>query len=156
MHFSLLYVSEKPNQWAEDSCQSYLKRMPASFGYTQTRLTPVKRTKNTHIETAREQEWQLIQDKIPKHALLVLLDERGKQYTSEKFSQQIDSWQHNGQDVVFVIAGADGVNPQHRKQADGLIALSQLTLPHEMARLFLTEQLYRGWSILNNHPYHRI
>ncbi len=91
-----------------------------------------------------------------RDALLVLLDERGKQYTSEKFSQQIDSWQQNGQDVVFVIAGADGVNTRHRKQADALMALSQLTLPHEMARLFLTEQLYRAWSILNNHPYHRI
>ncbi len=156
MYFSLLYVSEKPGNWVEEACQTYIKRMPPSFGYTQTRITPVKRTKNTHIETAKDQEWQLIQEKIHKHALLVLLDERGKQYTSEKFSQQIDQWQQNGQDVVFVIAGADGVNPQHRKQADSLLALSQLTLPHEMARLFLTEQLYRAWSILNNHPYHRI
>lgn len=156
MHFSLLYVSEKPNQWVEDACQSYLKRMPTSFGYSQSRITPIRRTKNTHIETARDQEWQLINEKKPKHSMLVLLDEHGKQYSSEKFSQQIDVWQHNGQDVVFVIAGADGVNAHHRDQADALIALSQLTLPHEMARLFLIEQLYRGWTILSNHPYHRI
>ena len=156
MHFSLVYVSEKPNQWAEQACQFYSKRLPSSFGFEQTRIPPVKRTKNTHIETARDQEWQLIQEKIPKQAQLVLLDERGKQFTSEKFSKQINTWQLNGQDVVFVIAGADGVNSDKRKQADSLLALSQFTLPHEMARLFLIEQLYRGWSILSNHPYHRI
>jgi len=156
MHFSLLYVSEKPNAWAEQACETYLKRMPPAFGFSQKRITPIKRTKNTLLETARNQEWHLIQEKITKQALLVLLDERGKQYTSESFSRQINTWQHHGQDVVFVIAGADGVNAQHRQQANSLLALSQLTLPHEMARVFLIEQLYRAWSILNNHPYHRI
>ncbi len=156
MHFSLLYVSEKPNAWAEQACETYLKRLPPAFGFKQIRINPIKRTKNTHLETARNQEWQLIQEKISKQALLVLLDERGKQYTSETFSQQIDAWQHHGQDVVFVIAGADGVNPQHRQQANSLLALSKLTLPHEMVRVFLIEQLYRAWSILNSHPYHRI
>ena len=156
MHFSLLYVSEKPNRWSEEACQTYSKRLPTAFGFQQTRIQPVKRTKNTHIETAREQEWQIINEKIPKQALLVLLDERGKQYSSNTFSAQLDRWQQNGQDVVFVIAGADGVNEQHRKQAHSLLALSQMTLPHEMARLFLVEQLYRACSILSNHPYHRV
>lgn len=156
MHFSLLYVSEKPNQWAEQACDNYLKRMPPAFAFTQTRINPVKRTKNTPSESAKAQEWQLIQDKLPKQCLLVLLDERGKQYSSQTFSQQLDHWQHQGQDVAFVIAGADGVNTQHRQQANQLIALSHMTLPHEMARVFLVEQLYRAWSILNNHPYHRI
>ena len=68
----------------------------------------------------------------------------------------MSDWQQQGQDVAFVIAGADGVNAQHREQANRLLALSQMTLPHEMARVFLIEQLYRAWTILNNHPYHRI
>ena len=156
MRFSLLYVSEKPNTWVEQACDSYIKRMPPSLGFTQTRLNPIKRTKNTHIESARDQEWQLIKDKLPKQAVLVLLDERGEQYSSVKFSQQMSDWQQQGQDVAFVIAGADGVNAQHREQANRLLALSQMTLPHEMARVFLIEQLYRAWTILNNHPYHRI
>lgn len=156
MHFSLLYVSEKPNAWAEQASDAYIKRMPSSFGFSQTRINPIKRTKNTHINTARNQEWQLIQEKRPKHSHLVLLDERGKQFSSQTFSHQLDSWQQQGQDVAFVIAGADGVNAEHRQQANQLLSLSQLTLPHEMARVFLIEQLYRAWSILNNHPYHRI
>lgn len=155
MHFSLIYVSEKPNAWIERACQHYIKRLPSEFGFAQIKITPVKRTKNTPIETAREQEWQKIKQKCPKHALLVLLDERGGQLTSEQFSQQMNDWQHAGQDIALIIAGADGVNPGHRKEADKVISLSRLTLPHEMARLFLLEQLYRGWSILSNHPYHR-
>ena len=156
MHFSLLFVSEKPNHWAEEACQEYIKRLPPSFGFQQTRIQPVKRAKNTHIDTARDQEWQNIGEKISKQSLLILLDERGKQYSSKAFSTQLDHWQVNGQDITFVIAGADGVNAHHRAQANGLLALSELTLPHEMARLLLVEQLYRAWSILSNHPYHRV
>ena len=155
MHFSLVYVSEKPNRWAEQACQFYSKRLPCAYRFAQTRIAPVKRTKSTPAESARDQEWRLIEAKIPQQALLVLLDERGKHYTSENFSKQIHGWQLNARDVVFVIAGADGVNRDKRCQADLLLALSQFTLPHEMARLFLIEQLYRGWSILAKHPYHR-
>ncbi len=156
MHFSLLYVAEKPTAWAEQACDIYLKRMPSAFGFSETRISPIKRTKKTHIDTAKTQEWQSIQEKLPKQSLLVLLDERGKQYSSQAFSQLIDNWQQQGQDVTFVIAGADGVNNEHRQQAQHVMALSQLTLPHEMARVLLIEQLYRAWSILNNHPYHRV
>ena len=156
MHFSLLYVSEKPSTWAEQACQFYIKRLPAEFGFRQSRISPVKRTKNSHIDAIKQQEWQRIKDKASKQALIVLLDERGKQYSSQQFSQQIEKWQHHGRDINFVIAGADGVTPDHRQQADAMISLSPLTLPHEMARLFLIEQLYRGWTILTNHPYHRV
>ena len=156
MHFSLLYVSEKPSDWVEQACQFYTKRLPSEYGFSQTRIPPVKRTKNTHAETVKQQEWQRINEKTAKQSLTVLLDERGKQFSSEQFSQQINTWQHRGQDIDFIIAGADGVLPQHRKQAHAMIALSQFTLPHEMARLFLIEQLYRAWTILTNHPYHRV
>jgi 23S rRNA (pseudouridine1915-N3)-methyltransferase len=156
MHFSLLYVSEKPSAWVEQACQFYIKRLPTEFGFRQTRISPVKRTKNSHTDTVKQQEWQRINEKAGKQSLIVLLDERGKQFSSEQFSQQIGKWQHLGQDIDFIIAGADGVMPEHRQQADAMIALSQLTLPHEMVRLFLIEQLYRGWTILTNHPYHRV
>ncbi len=156
MHFSLVHVSEKPAPWVQQACDTYLKRMPVSLGFTQTRIPPVKRTKNTHIDTAREQEWQRILDKMPGQAIMVLLDERGKHYSSVQFSRKLESWQLQGRDIAFVIAGADGVNPAHRQQADALFSLSQMTLPHEMARVLLIEQLYRAWSILNHHPYHRI
>ena len=155
MHFSLVYVSEKPSHWAQQACRFYSRRLPGAYHFEQTRIAPVRRAKSMPLASARDQEWRLIEAKIPRQALLVLLDERGRHYTSENFSRQIDRWQLNAQDVVFVIAGADGVNPDRRRRADLLLALSQFTLPHEMARLFLIEQLYRSWSILAGHPYHR-
>ena len=156
MRFSLIYVGEKPNDWAEQACQQFVKRLPSQFQFSQTRLTPAKRSKNTVVQTARAEEWQRILQKTAKDSLLVLLDERGKQLTSVQFSEQIDQWQHAGQDVSFVIAGADGVNDESRNAADYLLALSPLTLPHELARVLFVEQLYRAWTILNNHPYHRV
>ena len=67
----------------------------------------------------------------------------------------MDHWQNGGRDVVFIIAGADGVNEDDRNTADFVLALSHLTLPHELARVLLIEQLYRAWTILMQHPYHR-
>lgn len=155
MHFSLLYVAEKPADWAEQACRQYSKRLPSQFGFSQTRLQPEKRNKNTIIQTARAQEWKRVSEKIPKDALTVLLDERGTQLSSMAFAKKIEFWQHGGQDVVFVIAGADGVNDSERTATDFLLALSEFTLPHEFARVLLVEQLYRAWTILTQHPYHR-
>lgn len=155
MHFSLIYVGEKPAAWAEQVCSQYAKRLPSQFGYTQSRVAPIKRNKNTMVETARAEEWQHVIEKVSRDSLKVLLDERGKQLSSNEFAQQLKHWQQNGKDVAFIIAGADGVNDADRKSADFLLALSKLTLPHELARVLLTEQIYRGWSILNQHPYHR-
>ena len=115
----------------------------------------MKRNKNTVVEAARTEEWQRVTEKVSANCLKVLLDERGKQFSSTEFAQQLNHWQQNGKDVVFIIAGADGVNDADRKSADFLLALSHLTLPHELARVLLSEQLYRGWSILTQHPYHR-
>lgn len=156
MHFSLIYVGEKPGAWVEQVCGQYSKRLPAQLGFNQTRLSPVKRNKNTVVQVARAEEWKRIKDKIPKDAVVVLLDERGKQLTSTAFAQKVDHWQQEGQDVVFVIAGADGVNEAERNSVDFLLALSHLTLPHELARVLFVEQLYRAWTISTNHPYHRV
>ena len=155
MHFSLIYVGEKAATWAEQACDQYKKRFPPQFGFQQIRLSPVKRNKNTVIETARAEEWRRVTDKISKDTLTVLLDERGTQLSSREFARKLDQWQQSGRDVAFIIAGADGVNESDRNSTDFLFALSRLTLPHELARVLLIEQLYRGWTILTQHPYHR-
>lgn len=156
MHFSLIYVGEKPGAWVEQVCDQYSKRLPSQLGFSQIRLPPVKRNKNTVIQVARAEEWERIKQKIPKDAVVVLLDERGKQLTSTAFAQKVDRWQQEGKDVVFIIAGADGVNEAERSSVDFLLALSHLTLPHELARVLFVEQLYRAWTISTNHPYHRV
>lgn len=156
MHFSLIYVSEKPSIWAEQACLQYEKRLPAQLGFKQIRVSPVKRNKNTVIQTIRTKEWENVKEKIPSNTFVVLLDERGKQLSSEGFAESIEHWQAAAQDVVFVIAGADGVNASERDSVDFLLALSQFTLPHELARVLFIEQFYRAWTIIAKHPYHRV
>ena len=86
---------------------------------------------------------------------MVVLDERGKAPTSVELAQHLKGWQQNGEHVCFIIGGADGMTDRLKQQANMMMRLSSLTLPHGMVRVLLTEQLYRAVSILHNHPYHR-
>jgi 23S rRNA (pseudouridine1915-N3)-methyltransferase len=73
-----------------------------------------------------------------------------------QLSTHLQKWREDGRDVVFIIGGADGLDPELKSRADQLLRLSNLTLPHGMVRVLLAEQLYRAWSIIQNHPYHRV
>lgn len=101
-------------------------------------------------------EAPLLSRAIPKGAVIVTMDERGKLLTSPEFSKKLADWRDNGrQDVAFVIGGADGIDPSLRAQADFSISLGKMVWPHMLARTMLTEQLYRAASILSGAPYHR-
>ena len=155
MRFSLLYVSDKPSSWVEQVCDDYQQRLPSEFKFSSIRISAIKRTKSSSIDSMRDEEWSRIQSKRNKNAKSVLLDERGQMFTSKQFAQSFADWQQLGQDIDFIIAGADGVNAYARKEVDMLLALSKLTFPHELARVIMLEQIYRAWSIMANHPYHR-
>ena len=85
----------------------------------------------------------------------MVLDERGSKLSTLALAQRLQSWQGEGGDVALVIGGPDGLAPAFRAAAHERIALSDLTLPHAMARVLLIEQLYRAWSVNAKHPYHR-
>jgi len=156
MRFNFLYMSERPRPWAEQAAEFYLNRITAQVKFSEARVTPVKRTKNSVLEVVRAEEWSKLEEKMNPGAMLVLLDERGKQLDSKGLSSKVESWQLTGRDVYFIIAGADGVNEEVRNKADFLLGLSRMTLPHELARVLFLEQFYRACTILNNHPYHRV
>jgi 23S rRNA (pseudouridine1915-N3)-methyltransferase len=92
---------------------------------------------------------------LPEGCRTVALDERGKPVTSEQLAGLLREWMREGNDVAFVIGGADGLDVQFKSRASLLLSLSSLTLPHQLARVLLAEQLYRASSMLRNHPYHR-
>ena len=102
-----------------------------------------------------EEEGELILARLAVAEQVVLLDERGKQLTSKLLASKLSDWQSDGRDLCFVIGGPDGVSEAVRQRADMMWSLSQLTLPHGMARALLSEQLYRAWSLQAGHPYHR-
>ena len=107
------------------------------------------------VEKGIAAEQARIEAALPPRARLVVLDERGRAPTSLQLAELFKGWLAEGQDVCFVIGGADGLAPAFRARADTLLQLSSLTLPHGMVRVLLAEQLYRASSILARHPYHR-
>jgi 23S rRNA (pseudouridine1915-N3)-methyltransferase len=102
-----------------------------------------------------ESEGERILTKLSSTEQVVLLDERGRQQTSKALAKNLSAWQGDGRDLCFVIGGPDGVSESCRQRADMIWSLSRLTLPHGMARVLFSEQLYRAWSLQTGHPYHR-
>jgi len=125
--------------WIQEGFNEYAKRMPPEIRLALVELKPGAD----------------ILDALPKGGTIIALDERGKSVTSQGLSVMLSGWMQDGSHPVFVIGGADGLEPAVKDRADKMISLSALTLPHAMVRVVLAEQLYRAWSILARHPYHR-
>ena len=142
--------------WINAGFEEYAKRMPPECRLQLKEIKPVERSGSKTAETAMAIERDRIEAALPKGARIIALDERGRDLSSVQLSQQLVNWQQDGRDVAIVIGGADGLDAEFKTQADMLLRLSSLTLPHGMVRVLLAEQLYRAWSITQNHPYHRV
>ena len=155
MHIRLLAVGERQPAWVDDACRDYAGRFPPQWKFRLDVVATAKRGKSDDAQRAVETEGELILGKIAVDEQVVLLDERGRQPTSRDLAGKLSAWQTDGRDLCFVIGGPDGVSQQCRGRADFVWSLSNLTLPHGLARVLFAEQLYRAWSLLSGHPYHR-
>ena len=152
---TLISVSHKQPNWVLQAFDEYAKRLPAREIKLECKeLKPEMREGRT-VAQAMILEAAKIQAIIPKGALVLALDERGQDLSSLALAQKLQFWQNEHAQVVFIIGGADGLDIEFKKQCDGLIRLSSLTLPHGMVRVLFAEQIYRAYSINQNHPYHR-
>jgi 23S rRNA (pseudouridine1915-N3)-methyltransferase len=156
MQLIIAAVGHKMPAWIESGFAEYVKRMPAECRIHLKEIKPIERSGSKTAETAMALERAKIEAALPKGSRIVALDERGKDLTTVQLSQLLTQWQQDGRDVSFIIGGADGLDPEFKGKADMLIRISSLTLPHGMVRVLLAEQLYRAWSITQNHPYHRV
>jgi 23S rRNA (pseudouridine1915-N3)-methyltransferase len=156
MQLIIAAVGHKMPAWIESGFAEYTKRMPAECRIHLKEIKPVERSGSKTAETAMALERAKIEAALPKGTRIVALDERGKDLTTAHLSQLLTQWQQDGHDVSFVIGGADGLDAEFKANSDLLIRISSLTLPHGMVRVLLAEQLYRAWSITQNHPYHRV
>lgn len=156
MQFVIAAVGHRMPGWIEDGFHEYAKRMPPECRIQLKEIKPVERSGSKTAETVMALERAKIEAAIPKGARIIALDERGKDLTTMQLSQLLTQWQQDGRDVTFLIGGADGLDAGLKASADMLVRISSLTLPHGMVRVLLAEQLYRAWSITQNHPYHRV
>lgn len=154
MKLRILSVGHKMPDWVEAGCREYLKRMPRELSLEIVEIKPDKRAAGKNSLQIQEAEAKRILEAAGRDYIIVL-DEHGQEVTTLQLADRMQKWLGDGRDVALVIGGADGLHPDVKARADWLWSLSKLTLPHAMVRVLLAEQLYRAWSVLNNHPYHR-
>ncbi len=141
--------------WVELASSDYSKRLPAEIKINSILIPLIKRGKNPDIPRIIRDESRKLLAAVPKDSLLVVLDVLGKSVTTMKLSSMLESWLQQAQDVSIIIGGPDGVSDELLSKASLKLSFSALTFPHPLVRVILLEQIYRAWSILNNHPYHR-
>ena len=154
MKLLLIAVGQRIPDWAQTACDDYAKRFPSELKIELKTVKAEPRGSKT-LEALYAAERERIKAALPRGARIVALDERGASFTTSALAQRLKDWQLGGDDVALVIGGPDGLDPALRQSAHERIRLSDLTLPHALARVLLMEQLYRAWSVNAGHPYHR-
>ncbi|MEX2124312.1 MAG: 23S rRNA (pseudouridine(1915)-N(3))-methyltransferase RlmH [Woeseia sp.] len=155
MHIRLIAVSDRQPDWVGDAFDEYAKRLPGQWRFRLDTVATAHRAGNSGAGKAVEAEGLKVLRQLKASEQVVLLDETGTEFTSAGLAAQLTHWQTAGRDLAFVIGGADGVSADCVQRADVRWSLSRLTLPHGLARVLLVEQLYRAWTLLQGHPYHR-
>lgn len=155
MHITIIAVGNRMPNWAADGYREYAGRMPPECSLELKEIPSLKRTKDADLEKIKNKEGEKILKAIPKSCKVIAMEVLGKMQTTESLAEQLEGWMQEGEDVVFLIGGPEGLSLECQNRADLRWSLSPMTLPHPMVRVVLAEQLYRAWSILKKHPYHR-
>lgn len=142
-------------KWVQEGYNEYAKRLPKSCELQLIELPMAQRGKTSNADKNKLLEAEKIREKLPKNALLVALDERGESTTTLSLADKLETWMASGQDIALIVGGPDGLAPELLAQANWKWSLSKLTLPHPLVRVLVAEQIYRAWSLTQNHPYHR-
>lgn len=155
MNIKLLAIGKTDNKSLQALIDDYTKRLSFYIKFDMEIIPDIKNAKNLSENQQKEKEGEMILSKINTTDQLILLDENGKSFTSIGFSEELQKKMNSGiKTLVFVIGGPYGFSDNVYKKANGKISLSEMTFSHQMIRLFFIEQLYRGFTILKNEPYH--
>ncbi|MCW8919739.1 MAG: 23S rRNA (pseudouridine(1915)-N(3))-methyltransferase RlmH [Gammaproteobacteria bacterium] len=155
MHIHLLAVGQKMPRWVEEGYGEYAKRLPPECALRLQEIPAGKRGKGADLARLTRLEGERMAAAIPKGARVVALEVTGKPWSTAQLAARLDYWLGEGRDVALLVGGPEGIEPALSAQADEQWSLSPLTLPHPLVRVLLAEQIYRAWSILKGHPYHR-
>ena len=148
MKIRLLTVGDKPREWVAKGYADYARRLPPTMPLELVEIPTNKaRTRGDQgkalLKALRPADW------------VVALEVTGRRCTTEQLAEKLADWRMAGRDVVLMIGGADGLDAACTQRADETLSLSTLTFPHELVRVMVAEQLYRAWTVLSGHPYHR-
>jgi len=155
MQLLVAAVGRRMPHWVNEAWTEYASRMPPGLAMPLREIALGKRTKNSDIRRLRSLESQSLYAAMPARARIIALDVNGSSWSTEKLAGRLQDWMGGGRDIGFMIGGPDGIDAEILQKADIRWSLGPLTLPHPLVRVVLAEQLYRAWTITQNHPYHR-
>lgn len=155
MKINIITIGKSRSTWVESGFAEYAKRMPKDYQLNLIEIQTIRRTMSANIKQIAYAETEKLVAAVPKNNLIVALDEHGREWTTIELSQKISTWHHEHQDISFLIGGPDGLDDIFLQNTKTIWSLAKLTLPHQLVRVIVAEQIYRAWTIINNHPYHR-
>ena len=155
MQLLVAAVGQRMPRWVNEAWTEYARRMPPGMGLSLREIALAKRGKNADTNRLTAVESSALHAAMPSRARIIALDVKGQGWSTEKLALNLEEWMGEGRDVGFMIGGPDGISPDIMQKADNRWSLGPLTLPHPLVRVVLAEQLYRAWTISQNHPYHR-
>ena len=154
MRLVVAAIGQRQPAWADAAWDDFAKRFPADCRLELKALKAEPRAGKAAAQCMAAEALRL-EAALPRGVRRVILDERGTRLTTPQLAERLQFWRGDGRDVVFVIGGPDGLEPELKATADETLRLSDLTLPHAFVRVLLAEALYRAWSVMQGHPYHR-
>lgn len=155
MKINVITIGTRMPAWITDGVNTYQQRMPADYCVKFTEISAIRRDKHTDINSALKKESEALLAKCLPSTVTIALDRLGKAITTKQLAQQLHEWHDLSQDINILIGGPEGIHPNYLAQIPHQWSLSKLTLPHPLVRVVLSEQLYRAYSIIIDHPYHR-
>lgn len=155
MKLLLVAVGTRMPAWVDTGFEDFARRMPRELPLQLIEVKAEPRTTGKTVEAMMAAEAARIEAALPARCRRIILDERGEDISSRALARRLENWQAGGDDVAIIIGGPDGLDPALKATAHETMRLSSLTLPHALVRVMLAEAIYRAWSLLKNHPYHR-
>lgn len=155
MKLLLVAVGHRMPDWVSAGYEEFARRMPRDLPLQLIEVKAEPRTTGKTVEAMVAAEAARIEAALPPRCRRVILDERGADLSTRALARRLEHWQGDGRDVALIVGGPDGLAPELKASADETLRLTSLTLPHALVRPLLAEALYRAWSVLQNHPYHR-
>jgi len=155
MQLTALAVGTRMPAWVNQGVETYTRRLPRHIALKFRELPAAQRASGSTPDKLKQKEGEHMLKAMQDPAYVIALDEHGKSWSSTGLAAQLENWMANYPNVVFLIGGADGLADSCKQRADALWSLSPLTLPHALVRVVLAEQIYRAWTLVQGHPYHR-
>jgi 23S rRNA (pseudouridine1915-N3)-methyltransferase len=155
MRIQIIAMGDRMPAWVQHGYNEYVKRIGAGLSIELVEISPEKRNKSSDVKRIMAKEADRMRQSVSRGNFVVALDKDGKAISTEDLADKITTWQREGMNISILIGGPEGISQDLLSEADARISLSKMTFPHPVVRIILAEQLYRSYTILTNHPYHK-